>query len=156
MHFPPLRAARLPVLALLSLVPMTAGFAATAADMPRLQLTAGIHVVQAEVAHTFETRARGLMFRKSMGANQGMLFVFQENATHCMWMRNTLIPLAVAFIDANGTILNVEEMQPQTENSHCAVRPAKYALEMNAGWFTQKGVRPGTQLGGIDKAPPAQ
>ena len=127
-----------------------------AADMPRLQVRAGIHVVQAEVAHTFDTRARGLMFRKSMGPNQGMLFVFQENAAHCMWMRNTLIPLAVAFLDANGTIINVEEMQPQTENSHCAARPAKYALEMNAGWFAQKGVRPGTQLGGIDRAPPAQ
>ena len=152
----PTRPARCLLAALLFAFAAILPSASAAADMPRLQLTAGIHMVQAEVAHTFDTRARGLMFRKSMGPNQGMLFVFQENAAHCMWMRNTLIPLAVAFLDANGTIINVEEMQPQTENSHCAARPAKYALEMNTGWFAQKGVRPGTQLGGIDRAPPAQ
>lgn len=118
-----------------------------------LDLSAGIHRIQAELANSDETRAQGLMYRKSLGPNQGMLFVFPQTARHCMWMRNTLIPLAVAFIDEQGRILNVEEMQPQTENSHCASRPARFALEMTGGWFRSRGLGAGTVLSGIDRAP---
>ena len=93
------------------------------------------------------------MYRKSLPANYGMLFVFDRAGQHCMWMRNTLIPLAVAFIDDKGTIINIEEMLPQTENNHCAAKAAKFALEMSGGWFHSKGIASGTVLNGIDKVP---
>ena len=121
-----------------------------------LELSAGIHRIRVEVVNTVESRAEGLMHRKSLPANYGMLFVFDQTAQHCMWMRNTLIPLSVAFIDANGRIVNIEEMLPQTENNHCAAKPAKFALEMSAGWFRSKGLSSGTQLNGIDRAPSAR
>jgi uncharacterized membrane protein (UPF0127 family) len=91
----------------------------------------------------------GLMQRRSMPANQGMLFVFTQPQRHCMWMKNTLLPLSVAFLDDEGRILNVEDMQPQTEDNHCAARPARFALEMNLGWFRQKGIRPGQKIDGV-------
>jgi uncharacterized membrane protein (UPF0127 family) len=128
--------------------------AAGAADLPTLKLTAGIHLITAEVANTFDSRARGLMYRKSLGPNQGMLFVFPEVTVHCMWMKNTFVPLSVAFMDEQGAIVSIHDMQPQTEDSHCAARPARFALEMAQGWFAQKGVRPGARIGGIDQAPP--
>lgn len=116
-----------------------------------LDLSAGIHRIRAEVANTDDSRAEGLMYRKSMAVNNGMLFVFDQTAQHCMWMRNTLIPLSVAFLDGQGRIINVEEMLPQTENNHCAAKPAKFALEMNAGWFRNRGLGAGIQISGIDK-----
>jgi hypothetical protein len=128
--------------------------AAGAADLPTLKLTAGIHLITAEVANTFDSRARGLMYRKSLGPNQGMLFVFPEVTVHCMWMKNTFVPLSVAFMDEQGAIVSIHDMQPQTEDSHCAARPARFALEMAQVWFAQKGVRPGARIGGIDQAPP--
>lgn len=123
---------------------------------PLLELSAGIHRMETEVASTLPARAEGLMHRRSMPANHGMLFVFPEEGTHCMWMRNTLIPLAAAFIDGDGAIINIAEMKPQTETNHCAERPAKYVLEMNGGWFKGRGIGPGARLSGIDKAPPAR
>ena len=124
--------------------------------MPTLELTAGFHRIEAEVAANVQARQTGLMNRKSMPQQHGMLFVFPHPNTYCMWMRNTYIPLSVAFIDDDGIIINIEDMQPQTENNHCARKPARFALEMNAGWFAQRGLKPGTKLGGIDKAPRAQ
>ena len=121
-----------------------------------LELSVGIHRIPAEVANTDESRTVGLMQRKSMPTNSGMLFVFNQEAQHCMWMRNTLIPLAVAFIDGQGRIINIEEMLPLTENNHCAIKPAKFALEMNAGWFKRRGYAAGTPIAGIHKAPPAR
>lgn len=118
-----------------------------------LELSAGIHRIQAEVAHTAETRAQGLMHRKSLPGNRGMLFVFTQPAAQCMWMRNTLIPLSVAFLDEQGRIINVEEMQPMTEDHHCASRPAKFALEMTEGWFKSRGFESGALINGLDKAP---
>ena len=128
----------------------------TSAEMPRMELSAGFHRIEAEVAANQENRALGLMHRKSMGSNQGMLFVFPVAARHCMWMRNTLIPLAVAFLDDEGRIINVEEMKPQTENSHCAAAPARFALEMNKGWFAAKGIQNGMRIGGVEKSPRPQ
>ena len=122
---------------------------ALAQDMPVVQLNAGMHLIRAEVAAEFGTRMRGLMYRASMPQNGGMLFIFDESTQHCMWMKNTLIPLSVAFIDDAGAIVNIEDMQPQTEDSHCASRPARYALEMNRGWFAARGIKPGSRLGGI-------
>ncbi len=125
-------------------------------SMPVIDLNAGFHRIEAEVAATDQNRQIGLMNRKTMPAQRGMLFVFNHENTHCMWMRNTFLPLSVAFMDASGTIINIEDMQPQTEDNHCARRPARYALEMNLGWFAQRGIKPGMKLGGIDKAPRPQ
>lgn len=124
------------------------------AQMPRMDLAAGFHRIETEVAFTDAMRQQGLMHRQSMPQNQGMLFVFPFAARHCMWMRNTDIPLSVAFIDKEGKILNIENMKPHTENSHCAASDAPYALEMNAGWFAQRGVGPGKKISGLEKAPP--
>jgi uncharacterized membrane protein (UPF0127 family) len=114
-----------------------------------VQLNAGMYLIRAEVAADDRTRERGLMFREQMPSNAGMLFLFDEPGSQCMWMKNTLIPLSVAFLDEHGTIINIEDMAPQTENSHCARRPARYALEMNGGWFAARGIKPGMRLGGI-------
>jgi uncharacterized membrane protein (UPF0127 family) len=138
----------------LALAAAAVALAAAAQDkLPTLALSAGIHVIQAEVANTSPSRTQGLMFRKSLAANQGMLFVFPDSGPQCMWMRNTYVPLSVAFIDEAGVILNIADMKPQTEDSHCAARPARYALEMNQGWFAAKGVKPGARIAGIEKAP---
>ena len=126
------------------------------AQMPVVQLVAGMYLIRAEVANTLDTRATGLMFRKSLAPNEGMLFVFPEAEMECMWMRNTLIPLSVAFIDASGAIVSISEMQPQTETTHCAAAPAKFALEMSAGWFAAKGLKAGAALLGVAKAPAAR
>jgi len=123
-----------------------------AAQLPVATLNAGMHVIRAEVANSFESRARGLMYRESLGPNQGMLFIFPEEGRHCMWMKNTLIPLSVAFLDAKAQIINIAEMQPHSEQSHCAARPALYALEMAKGWFSAKGVRPGSTIQGLQAA----
>ena len=122
-------------------------------SMPVMELSAVFHRIEAEVAASDQNRQVGLMNRKAMPQQRGMLFVFTQNNTHCMWMRNTLIPLSVAFIDDEGYIINIEDMQPQTEDNHCARQPARYALEMNLGWFAQRGIKPGVKLGGLDKAP---
>jgi len=125
-------------------------------ELPVIRLNAGIHVIQAEVANTFEIRARGLMYRESLGPNQGMLFVFPQLGSQCMWMKNTPLPLSVAFIDEAGEVVSVSEMAPHTENSHCAARPARFALEMSKGWFASKGIRAGARLQGLDRAPRPQ
>ena len=119
------------------------------AQHPVVQLNAGIHLIRAEVVSEPGTRAQGLMHRKSLAPNAGMLFIFDEASVHCMWMKNTLIPLSVAFIDERGTIVNIADMEPHSEASHCAARPARYALEMNRGWFAARAVKPGGRLNGI-------
>lgn len=129
------------------------------AQMPVVQLNAGMHLIKAEVAADFETRARGLMHRKSLPQNGGMLFIFDEPSIHCMWMKNTLIPLSVAFMDERGTILNIADMEPHSEQSHCAAAPARLALEMSRGWFAQRGIKPGMRIGGLEnlaRQPPAR
>ncbi len=126
------------------------------AELPVAELGVGMYRIEAEVANTFETRQTGLMNRKMMPLQRGMVFVFPEDATHCMWMRNTYLPLSVAFLDAKGRVLNVEDMQPQTEDNHCAAGAARYALEMNIGWFRERGVKPGDSIRGIDRLPPAR
>src|SRR6266513_1756012 len=123
---------------------------AWAQPLPTVQLKAGMHIIRAEVAADYSTRAQGLMHRKSLGQNDGMLFVFDEAAVQCMWMKNTLIPLSVAFLDERGAIINIADMQPHSEKSHCSAQPARYALEMNRGWFAQRGIKPGVRLGGLE------
>jgi uncharacterized membrane protein (UPF0127 family) len=130
----------------------TSCFAQPVAGLPTVQLNAGMYLIRAEVAADFASRAQGLMYRKQMPSNAGMLFIFDEPGAQCMWMKNTLIPLSVAFMDDSGAIVNIEDMAPQTEDSHCASRPARYALEMNRGWFAARGIKPGMRLGGIPGA----
>jgi uncharacterized membrane protein (UPF0127 family) len=130
--------------------------AAAAAQGPILELSAGIHVIRAEVAYTVAVRMQGLMHRDHLGPNQGMLFVFPDLDQPCMWMKNTLIPLSVAFLDDKGAIINVEDMAPQTETSHCAKAPARYALEMELGWFKKHGAAAGSKIAGVDHAPDPQ
>ena len=125
---------------------------ALAQELPVVQLNAGMYLIRAEVAADFGSRAQGLMYRKEMPSNAGMLFIFEQPGEQCMWMKNTLIPLSVAFLDERGAIINIEDMAPQTLDSHCARRPARYALEMNRGWFAARGVKPGMRLGGIPGA----
>jgi uncharacterized membrane protein (UPF0127 family) len=125
---------------------------AEAAEKP-ITLAIGGHVVKAEVVATPEGLERGLMFREKLAKNDGMLFVFDQVGYHGMWMRNTLIPLSVAFIDEKGKILNIAEMLPHSEITHRAAGPARYALEMNAGWFKERNLEAGTTIKGIEKAP---
>ena len=114
--------------------------------LPMVTLQAGIHLVKAEVADDERKRAIGLMFRESLAPNHGMLFVFREKAGHCFWMRNTLIPLSIAFLDDDGTIVNIEDMAPRSEDSHCPKRPVRFALEMEQGWFGKRGLAAGAKL----------
>lgn len=124
-------------------------YAQQSGKLPVISLTAGIHVIKAEVAAREAERQQGLMFREKMGPNEGMVFLFDAPASVCMWMKNTLIPLSVAFIDNTGKIINIEDMQPQSTESHCAKKPVRYALEMNRGWFKQKNIKPGTVIEGL-------
>lgn len=117
-------------------------------NLPRQPLGAGMHIIQAQVARTPEQREIGLMFRAEMPANEGMLFVFEQPATQCFWMRNTLLPLSTAFVADDGSIVNIEEMAPMTEKSHCSKQPVRYVLEMNKGWFAKVGFKAGSKLTG--------
>lgn len=124
--------------------------------LPVIPLTAGMYAIQAEVAASPEARERGLMYRKTMPANAGMLFVFDEKAGHCFWMKNTNLPLSIAFLADDGSIVNIEDMAPQSEDNHCPRAAVRYALEMNKGWFAQKGIKPGAKIGGLPQARQAQ
>ena len=123
--------------------------AQTIVPLPVKQLSVGMHVIRAEVASNYETRARGLMYRKELSPNAGMLFVFPQPAVQCFWMRNTLIPLSIAFIADDGMIIDIVDMTPMTENSHCSSSPVRLALEMEQGWFDKRGVTIGKKIGGL-------
>ena len=116
--------------------------------LPAITLTAGMHLIQAEVAGNSEQRSIGLMHRPKMGTNEGMLFVFESESAQCFWMKNTLLPLSIAFVDADGSVVNIEDMAPQTLNGHCSKKPVRFALEMNLGWFAKRGIKPGSRIQG--------
>lgn len=136
-------------MAVLIALPHSQGFAADDSSFPTVRLQMGLHLINAEVASTPEQRTQGLMFRKKMVANSGMLFDFGAPAGVCMWMKNTYIPLSVAFIDQDGVIVNIEDMEPMTTRNHCAKKPVRYALEMNRGWFKQKKIDAGSKITGL-------
>jgi uncharacterized protein len=117
-------------------------------NLPRVKLAAGMHQIDAQVAQTMDQRATGLMHRKEMPQHEGMLFVFEVPMQQCFWMKNTLLPLSVAFVADDGTIVNIEDMKPQALDSHCSQKPVRYVLEMNKGWFEKKGIKPGMKLTG--------
>jgi uncharacterized protein len=116
-------------------------------NLPVVKLQAGMHNIHAQVATGFNVYT-GLMWRREMPQHEGMLFVYDAPAVQCFYMRNTYLPLSIAFIADDGTIVNIRDMQPLTENSHCADKPVRYALEMNQGWFAKKGIKPGFRLTG--------
>jgi len=140
----------------LATVMLALSAAAPAQRLPEIALTVNGHKLTAEVAHTDPERAQGLMHRRMLPENRGMLFVFTTTAHHAMWMMNTYIPLSVAFIDERGVIINIEDMKPHTQDTHPAAKPAKYALEMNQGWFGKRGIKPGAKIEGMEQAPPAK
>lgn len=133
-------------MALVAAAPLAQAQQRAQPTLPKVTVQAGMYLIQAEVADDDRKRSVGLMFRQSLEPNHGMLFVFQQKAGHCFWMRNTLIPLSIAFIDDDGTIVNIEDMAPRSEDSHCPKRPVRFALEMEQGWFAKRGIAPGARL----------
>ena len=117
-------------------------------NLQRIRLSAGMHVIDAQVAATPDQRQIGLMQRKDMPQHEGMIFVFEQASQQCFWMKNTLLPLTAAFVADDGTIVNLADMKPQSTESHCSTQPVRYVLEMNKGWFAKKGIKPGSKLAG--------
>ena len=118
-------------------------------DLPRVKLSAGMHLIDAQLARSVDERSIGLMHRKEMPQHEGMLFEFEQASQQCFWMKNTLLPLSAAFVADDGTVVNVEDMKPQTLDSHCSAKPVRYVLEMNQGWFAKRGIKPGFKLTGL-------
>jgi uncharacterized membrane protein (UPF0127 family) len=126
---------------------------ATAQETPqtqlqRITLSVGIHQIDTQVALTPEQHQIGLMYRTEMPQGEGMLFVFPNPSQQCFWMKNTILPLTAAFVADDGSIVNLEDMKPQTTDSHCSLKPVRYVLEMNQGWFAKKGIKPGMKFAG--------
>ena len=117
-------------------------------ELPSIRINAGIHNITAQLAQTPQQREIGLMFRTSMGSNDGMLFAFEQAGQQCFWMKNTLIPLAIAFIADDGSVVNIASMKPQTLDGHCSDAPVRFVLEMNEGWFAKRGIKAGSKLRG--------
>ena len=148
--------ARREIMRLLLIAALCLTGAGAGAAMPQLELEANKQKFVVEVAVTDPDRMQGLMHRRMLPESRGMLFVFDSLAHHGMWMMNTYIPLSVAFLDEAGVIINIEDMKPHTRDSHYAARPARYALEMNLGWFRKRGIGPGMKVEGLDKPSPAR
>jgi uncharacterized membrane protein (UPF0127 family) len=117
-------------------------------DLPRTTLSAGMYRIDTQVAATPAQQQTGLMYRREMPQHEGMLFVFEQPVVQCFWMKNTLIPLTAAFIADDGTIVNLADMKPLDESSHCSTKPVRYVLEMNQGWFAQRHLAAGAKLRG--------
>jgi uncharacterized membrane protein (UPF0127 family) len=130
-------------------LPVSAQPEAAQDKLPTVTLNAGIQNIVAEVAQTPEEREIGLMFRRQMASHEGMLFVFDIPGVQCFWMKNTLLPLSAAFVADDGAIVNIEDMAPQTETSHCSKQPVRFVLEMNQGWFAKRSIKPGYKLTGV-------
>ena len=150
---PPVCRPRFALPMLLATLSLATGTAASAQEAPqldlqRVELTAGMHRIDAQVAATPQQRQTGLMHRKEMPQHEGMLFVFEQPATQCFWMKNTLLPLTAAFLADDGTIVNLVDMQPQSLDSHCSAKPVRYVLEMHQGWFAKRGLKAGARLSG--------
>jgi uncharacterized protein len=122
-------------------------------DPATLELEANGYHIEAEVAATPESRTLGLMFRSVLQADHGMLFISPDEQAYCMWMKNTLIPLSAAFLDGNGKIANIAEMEAASTKDYCATGPIQYVLEMSWGWFQRRGIGVGAQVNGLEKAP---
>ena len=136
--------------AVLAIAPATAQIK-QAGQFPTVQLSAGMYLIKAEVAANEADREQGLMYRTTMPANAGMLFVFEQRAGHCFWMKNTDLPLSIAFLAEDGKIVNIQYIAPQTEDNHCPRAAVRYALEMNQGLFKSKHIGPGDKISGLPR-----
>jgi uncharacterized membrane protein (UPF0127 family) len=117
-------------------------------DLSRIQLSAGMHLIEVQLALTPDQRSIGLMHRREMPQGEGMLFVFEQPSNQCFWMKNTLLPLTAAFVSNDGTIVNLADMKPQSTETHCSAKPVRFVLEMNQGWFAKRGIKAGFKLAG--------
>jgi uncharacterized membrane protein (UPF0127 family) len=117
-------------------------------NLPRVQLTAGEHQIQVYVARDEEERAQGLMFRRDMPENEGMLFMCDERAIQKFWMKDTPLPLSIAFLQEDGTILKIADLQPHDLDGESSEHPVRFILEVNQGWFDERGIAPGERLTG--------
>jgi uncharacterized membrane protein (UPF0127 family) len=143
-------------LATVALLGANALHADNAVANKRLTLEINGHALHVSVARTPAERSMGLMFATKLGKDDGMLFLYPEAAISAMWMKNTNVALSVAFIDEQGVIINIEDMQPRTLDPHASERPAKYSIETNLGWFERNGIGPGAKVKGLEKAPKAE
>lgn len=143
---PPMRAALLFII-------LGALRCAAADPLLTFPLSVAGHALRVEVAHTDEARMRGLMFRRHLPESQGMIFIYADRSRQAMWMKNTPIPLSVAFLDEQGRIMNIEDMAPHSEESHWSAGKAAYALEMNRGWFAKRGIKAGARVKGLERLP---
>ena len=121
-------------------------------DLPVVELTIKTSKLKAEVAADANSRTIGLMNRFSLKPDQGMIFVFAQSEPLAFWMRNTFVPLSIAYIDSKGVIVNIVDMKPQDESTHPSAGPAMFALEMKQGWFKERGIVAGDKVNGLDKA----
>jgi uncharacterized protein len=133
-----------------------AALAHAQATLPEIALSIKGHKLTAEVAANDSTRTTGLMYRRMMPENRGMLFVFPAAQPLSFWMMNTYLPLSIAYADEHGVIVSITDMKPLTTDPHPSAKPAKYALEMNQGWFAKRGIKAGSRIDGLQDAPPAQ
>jgi uncharacterized protein len=143
----------LPAFAVVAFTFISVGSVHCATTLPTVALTINGQKIVAEVASSPQDRATGLMNRFSLQPDHGMLFVFERPEPLGFWMKNTFIPLSIAFLDATGRILNIDDMAPQTENTHWSAGPGLYALEMRKGWFVEHGIRPGDRVEGVANVP---
>ncbi len=140
------------VSALMATLLPTASMAQVNKDLPVIELTINNAKLKAEVAGDTPTRSIGLMNRFSLKPDQGMLFVFAASEPLAFWMKNTFVPLSIAYLDGKGVIVNIVDMKPQDESTHPSNGPAQFALEMRQGWFKERGIVAGDKVGGLDKA----
>jgi len=115
----------------------------TAFSAERIDISINNIPLTVETAKTPQELETGLMHRTELKDGTGMLFFFKNPDRYCMWMKNTLIPLSVAFISPSGKIINIEHMQPQSLRLHCADAPASFALEVPYGWFGKNNISAG-------------
>ncbi len=148
--FPPLSVwLRLCLLSWVSLLCLSSSWAQEGPqlNLQRIKIQAGFFQIDAQVALSPEQRSVGLMFRKDMPQHEGMIFVFEQSAQQCFWMKNTLLPLSAAFIADDGSIVNIVDMKPLSLEGHCSAKPVRFVLEMHQGWFNKKSIQAGFKLG---------
>lgn len=136
--------------ALLLLIPL---FACAGGRPPTLLLSAGAATLQVEIAATPQQHEQGLMARTHLDEDAGMLFIFERNSAYCFWMQDTPIPLSVAFLDDDGRVVNLADMQPMSTTLHCPGTAVRYALEVNQGWFGRQRIQPGMRINGLPPVP---
>jgi uncharacterized membrane protein (UPF0127 family) len=117
-------------------------------NLPRMQLTVGEHLLNVYVARSAQERAQGLMHRRELPADEGMLFVGDRSKVLSFWMKDTPLPLSIAFLGEDGTILKVADLEPHDLEGESSEHPVRYVLEVNQGWFAERALGPGAKFEG--------